>query len=62
MKRSEFKSQLDQLLRADVEGLSWDGKLALLKQRIVTAEKQREFDKGNKGEPWTDLHSRVLPS
>ena len=48
------------MLKADVEGLSWDGKLALVTQRIVKAEKQRDFDQGKKGEPWTDEELRLV--
>jgi hypothetical protein len=60
MKKSEFRMRIDELLKADIEGLSWDGKLSILTQRIVEAEKQSDFDKGRKGEPWTDEELRLV--
>ena len=60
MKKSEFKTRVDDLLQAEIEGISWDQKLAILTQRIVKAEKQRDFDKAKKGKPWTDEELRLV--
>ena len=60
MKNSEFKARIDELLKAEVEGVSWDGKLAIITQRIVKHEKEGDFDKGRRGQPWTDEELRLV--
>jgi hypothetical protein len=64
MNKRRFKDSVDQLLDQDVDGLSWDQKLALIQQRIVNREKKRNVKAENKGKPWTDeeLRLRTAPT
>lgn len=60
MKKSEFKESIDALINLDVDGLSFDEKMSLVKQRILEAEKLAGFDNSNKGNSWTDEELRII--
>src|SRR5262245_44337097 len=60
MKKNEFKKRIDSLLTADVTGLEWDEKLALIQQRIVKIEKTRDAHPENKRKPWSDDELRLV--
>ena len=60
MNKRKFKDAVDQLLDQDVDGLSWDQKLALISKRIVDREKKLNVSAENKGKPWTDEELRLV--
>ena len=60
MNKRKFTDSVDQLLDHDVEGLSWDQKLALINKRIVNRERKRNVKAENKGKPWTDEELRLV--
>lgn len=60
MTKQNFRKAVDDLLNQNVAGLSWDEKLALLRQRIVELEKKRNTRPEKKGKPWTDDELRLV--
>lgn len=60
MNKRKFQQAVDQLLENDVEGLSWDEKLALIRKRIVEREKKRNLNAEKRGKPWTDEELRLV--
>jgi hypothetical protein len=60
MNKSEFKKEVDELINSNVEGLSFDEKISLIRQRIIEIEKNSDFDSSNKGNSWTDEELRLV--
>lgn len=60
MNKREFKENIDALIATDINGLSFDEKISLIRQRILDAEKNASFDTSNKGNSWTDEELRVI--
>ncbi|HKQ99941.1 MAG TPA: hypothetical protein VJT09_04670 [Pyrinomonadaceae bacterium] len=60
MKKSEFREKVDEILVIDVDGLGWDEKISIVRQRIIEAEKSSNFDTANSGESWTDEELRII--
>ncbi len=60
MKKSEFREKVDDILAADVDNIDWDEKAAIVRQRIVEAEKSLSFNTENSGNSWTDEELRVI--
>jgi hypothetical protein len=60
MNKREFKENIDALISVDVDGLSLDEKISLIRQRILEAEKLAGFDNSNRGNSWTDEELRVI--
>ena len=60
MKKSEFREKVDEILAADVDNLDWDEKVAIVRQRIIEAEKNSSFNTENSGNSWTDEELRVI--
>ena len=61
MKKTEFKRQLKELINQEIEGLSWDEKLAYIRQILVEVDKEyNHHDQSNKGKPWSDAELRLV--
>jgi len=63
MKKTEFKRQLKELISQEIEGLSWDEKLAYIRQILVEVDKEyNQYNQSNKGKPWSDDELRLVLS
>jgi hypothetical protein len=60
MKKSEFRAKVDALLAIEVDGVEWDEKLSIVRQRIIEADKGSSCDTSNKGNSWTDEELRIV--
>ena len=58
--KREFKEAIDKLVASDVDDLTWDERLSVVRQRLVEAEKGRVANIENKGKPWTDEELRMI--
>lgn len=64
VKRKEFKEELFSVLRKDVDNISYDEKMMLVRSLLIEYEKENE-DKRNtsmKGEKWKDEELKVILS
>jgi len=55
-----FKKQLIELLSRDVYTLNDSEKIAYIKAILVELEKDKEYDKSNKGNAWSDDELRLI--
>jgi hypothetical protein len=62
MKRAEFKTKVNEILQLEVEGLTWQGKVSLVRQCITDADQKMESDESNRYKPWTDDELRLILS
>jgi hypothetical protein len=60
MKKREFKEAVLRLLSSEAEGLSREERIDLLRQMAVDAKRECEWDKANRGKPWTDDELRAI--
>ena len=62
MKRKEFKENLFAALDNDVDGISYDEKMILVRNLLVDYEKENEVkrDVTKKGEKWTDEELKII--
>jgi len=66
MKKSEFKMELFNLLKADVDGLSYDERMAFAEKLTIDFQKDLENEKNrdisNKRKPWKDEELKIILS
>lgn len=62
IKKTEFQKKLRSLLIQDVEGLSWEEKLALVNSEVLKLDIERNSEPENKGKPWSDHELRLVLS
>ncbi|MEM5733081.1 hypothetical protein AAEI00_15365 [Shewanella algae] len=60
IKKSEFQKRLRSLLNENVEGLSWDEKLALVNSELSKLDAEFNSEPENKGKPWSDHELRLV--
>ena len=64
MKRKEFKEELFEVLRKDVEQMTYDEKMNLVGNLLIEFEKENENlrDISNKRQKWTDEELKIILS
>ncbi len=62
MKRAEFKTKVNEILQLEVDALTWQGKISLVRQCVADADKLIEADESNRYKPWTDDELRLILS
>ncbi len=64
MKRKEFKEEIFELLRKDIDSTSYVEKMNLVIDMIIEFEKDNENlrDTSNKGKSWTDEELKIILS
>lgn len=62
MKKREFQEKLRSLILNQVEGHSWEAKMALVKNELFKLDKEFNDNPENKGQPWTDDEIRLVLS
>ena len=64
MTKKEFKDAIFELLNQDVDSLNVYDKITLLKEALISYQKDNEasFDTSNKGKPWTDEELEIILS
>ncbi|HGS5284324.1 TPA: hypothetical protein ACMDQX_001687 [Vibrio cholerae] len=62
MKKREFQEKLRSLVQNQVEGYSWEEKMALVKNELFKLDKEFNDTPENKGQPWTDDEIRLVLS
>ena len=62
MKRKEFKELLFQVLKNNVDGMSYDEKMNLVNNLMIEFEKENENHRNieNKGQKWTDEELKIV--
>jgi hypothetical protein len=60
MKKSDFKEKVLEVLKSEVEELTWDEKVSAVRRYLVEAEAEQKFDMANKGDKWTDEELRMV--
>tara|TARA_R100000687_G_scaffold57936_1_gene46533 strand:- start:153024 stop:153479 length:456 start_codon:yes stop_codon:yes gene_type:complete len=60
IKKTEFQRKLRSLLDQDVEGFSWEEKLALINSEALKLDIERNAEPENKGKPWSDHELRLV--
>lgn len=62
LKRADFKAELIELLGSEVDGLTLEQKLSLVRKLVLDIEKSSSYSQENKGKPWTDDELRLVLS
>lgn len=60
MKKTEFRNQMREALKVEVTDLDLYQKAALVRQCVVEAEEQMEYETSNARKPWSDDELRVI--
>lgn len=62
MKKSEYKEELFQLLRENIDGMNFSEKMNFVSNIIIDFEKENESqrDISNKGKSWTDEELKII--
>ena len=61
MTKREFKEAIVKLLNEDISGLSsWEEKVSYTRQILAELDRDHEYDKSNKGKPWSDDELRLI--
>jgi len=62
MKKREFQEKLRSLVINQVDGYTWEDKMALVKNELFKLDKEFNDSPENKGQPWTDDEIRLVLS
>lgn len=60
MTKTQFRTAIRELIEQDVNGLSLDEKIAVMRQCLIEAQEQLERNESNKGKPWSDEELRLV--
>ncbi|MGT2895338.1 hypothetical protein ACVRZR_03020 [Streptococcus entericus] len=64
MKKQEFKKNLFDALNQNIDDMIFEEKILFIEKLLVDYQKDNDsnFDKSNKGKPWTDAELKIILS